>query len=83
LTYSPLQAFNPPQSLARSGSDSIKFGILGTARIAPASFVAPAKNHPDVEIYAVASRNEKKAVAFGKKHGIPKTYSGENGYQGT
>jgi predicted dehydrogenase len=67
----------------RSDSISIKFGILGTARIAPASFVAPAQNHPEVEVYAVASRDGQKAVAFGKKHGIPKTYGGENGYQGT
>jgi predicted dehydrogenase len=65
-----------------SESRPIKFGILGAARIAPAALISPSKSHPEVEIYAVAARDEKKALGFGKKHGIPKVYGGNNGYQG-
>ena len=65
-----------------SDSIPIKFGILGAARIAPAVLISPARNHPEVEVYAVAARDEKKAVAFGKKYGIPKVFWGNDGYQG-
>jgi predicted dehydrogenase len=60
----------------------IKFGILGAAQIAPQALISPSKSHPEVEVYAVAARDEKKARDFGKKYGIPKVYGGKNGYQG-
>ena len=74
--------FNPPRLQGLPDAAPIKFGILGAARIAPDALIAPARSHPEVAIYAVAARDEKKARAFGKKHGIPKVYAGPNGYQG-
>jgi len=75
--------FNPPTAPLHSDSAPIKFGILGAAKIAPAALILPAKSHPEVEVYAVAARDENRAVAFGKKYGIPKAYGGNSGYQGT
>jgi hypothetical protein len=75
------QVFRPPESSLPS-SNPIKFGILGAAKIAPPALIFPAKSHPEVEVYAIAARDEKKALAFGKKYGIKKVYSGRDGYQG-
>jgi hypothetical protein len=62
----------------------IKFSVFGAAQVTPMVLIAPAKSHPEVEIYyAVAARNEKKAVDLGTKHVIPKIYGGRNTYQGT
>lgn len=72
---------SPPQVEAYSASKPIKFGILGAAKIAPFALISPAKSHPEVEVYAVAARDERRALDFGKKHGIPKIYGGHNGYQ--
>lgn len=74
--------FNSPL-LLHSDSKPIKFGILGAAQVAPAVLIRPAKSHAEVEVYAVAARDEKKPTTFAKKHVIPKVYTGKNGYQGT
>lgn len=63
-------------------ADALKFGILGAARIAPNALIGPAESHPGVVIEAVAARDKTKAEKYAKQHGIPKVYSGSNGYQG-
>ncbi|KUI59672.1 D-xylose 1-dehydrogenase (NADP(+)) 2 [Cytospora mali] len=63
-----LQA-NPP--VATKGDDALKIGILGAAMIAPVAIIVPAISHPEVIIYAVAARDQARATAFAKKHGIP------------
>lgn len=77
---------NPPTERASEPSPkpikSLKFGILGAAQIAPSALIIPAKSHGEVEIYAIAARDEERAVSYGKKFGIPKIYGGKNGYQG-
>ena len=43
------------------------------------AFIIPAKTHPDVIVAAVAARDQNKAEAYAKKHGIPvvhKSYQG-------
>ena len=54
-------------------SDSIRWGLLGlgwnTGRFAEGLALVP-----DAEIYAVASRNQEKADAFGAEHGATKCY---------
>jgi hypothetical protein len=82
LLFSPyyyFQASNPPASPA--AVSPIKFGILGAANISPIALISPASNHPETVVYAIASRDNKKATAFAKKHGIGKVYSGATGYQ--
>jgi hypothetical protein len=70
---------NPPASPTPNAP--LKFGILGAANISPYALISPALNHPETVVYAVAARDNKKAIAFGKKHDIAKVYSGPTGYQ--
>ena len=73
-----IQAYNPTQVERKPGDNvkPVKWGILGAANIAPSALIIPAKALPEVEVYAVAARDIRKADAFAKKHGIPKTYEG-------
>src|SRR6476659_8658576 len=51
--------------------DTVRIGILGAARIAPAAVVKPARNVGEAVIGAVAARDRGRADAFAAKHGIP------------
>jgi predicted dehydrogenase len=51
---------------------TLRIGILGAARIAPAAVIRPARSIDRVEIVAVAARDEGRALAFASKHGIPR-----------
>ncbi|WP_067845925.1 Gfo/Idh/MocA family protein [Nocardia lijiangensis] len=53
---------------------ALRIGILGAARIAPASLIAPAKRSPEVVVAAVAARDRSRAEGFARKHGIPQVY---------
>ena len=50
---------------------TLRIGILGAARIAPAACVRPARAVDGVEVVAVAARDSSRARAFAAKHGIP------------
>jgi hypothetical protein len=76
------QVFNPPAPEAPTESP-LRFGILGAANIAPIALILPVKNHPDAIVKAVAARDQGRADAFAKKHGIPKAYGGPGAYQST
>jgi predicted dehydrogenase len=54
------------------GEATLRFGILGAARIAPPALVAPARELPDVVVAAVAARDPERARAFAERHGIPR-----------
>ncbi|KAF8473625.1 NAD-P-binding protein [Russula ochroleuca] len=73
-------AFNPPAPEAPTESP-LRFGVLGAARAAPIALIYPVKNHPDAVVRAVAARDQGRADAFAKKHGIPKAYGGPGAYQ--
>jgi predicted dehydrogenase len=51
---------------------SLRFGILGAARIAPLALVHPARGLEGVAVVAVAARDAERARAFAGKHGIPR-----------
>ncbi len=51
---------------------SLRFGILGAARIAPNALTKPARVIPDVQVVAVAARDKNKASAFAQQHNIPR-----------
>jgi predicted dehydrogenase len=51
---------------------TIRIGILGAARIAPAAIVRPAHAVDEVEVAAVAARERGRAAGFATKHGIPR-----------
>jgi predicted dehydrogenase len=54
--------------------DTVRIGILGAARIAPAAVIKPARNVGEATIGAVAARDRSRAEEFAKKHGIPKVH---------
>jgi predicted dehydrogenase len=54
--------------------DTVRIGILGAARIAPAAVIRPAKSMGGAVIDAVAARDRDRADAFASKHGIPKVH---------
>jgi predicted dehydrogenase len=49
---------------------TLRFGILGAAKIAPMALVQPARDVPGVAVVAVAAREPERARAFAAKHGI-------------
>jgi predicted dehydrogenase len=55
--------------------DTLRIGILGAARIAPAAVIKPARNVGEAVIAAVAARDRSRAEAFAAKHGIPKVHA--------
>jgi predicted dehydrogenase len=54
----------------RKGTDMIRIGILGAARIAPAAMIAPAAARDDCRVVAVAARGRGRARAFATAHSI-------------
>jgi D-xylose 1-dehydrogenase (NADP+, D-xylono-1,5-lactone-forming) len=53
---------------------SVRFGVLGTARIGEEWVLPAIRVAGNAELVAIASRNEEKARAFGEKNNIPKYY---------
>ena len=54
-------------------ADRIKWGILGTGRIA-GKFAAALNYLEDAELYGIASRSEENAAAFSREYSVPKRY---------
>jgi predicted dehydrogenase len=54
---------------------TLRMGILGAARIAPAALIKPATVVPSVSVDAVAARDPARARAFAARHGIARTYA--------
>ncbi|MEV6447365.1 Gfo/Idh/MocA family oxidoreductase [Amycolatopsis sp. NPDC051716] len=55
---------------------SLRIGILGAARIAPAALIKPASSVSPVSVTAVAARSRDRAQAFATRHGIPRVFAG-------
>jgi predicted dehydrogenase len=51
---------------------SLRFGILGAARIAPDALIKAAQNVPDAEVVAIAARDPKRAREFAAANGVPR-----------
>jgi predicted dehydrogenase len=50
--------------------DMVRIGMLGSARIAKAALIEPARDVPDVTVVAVAARDLLRAQAYALEHGI-------------
>jgi predicted dehydrogenase len=50
----------------------LRVGVLGAAHITPTALLEPAWRRPDVEVVAVAARDEAAARAYADRHGIPR-----------
>jgi predicted dehydrogenase len=53
---------------------SVRIGVLGAARIAPAAVIKPARGNADVVVAAVAARDVSRAQAFADKYGIARVH---------
>jgi len=53
----------------------IRFGILGAAKIAPNALILPARQTPEVEVLAIASRDPARAREFAEAHGIARVHA--------
>lgn len=54
----------------------LRFGVFGASTIAPFALFRPAQKLPEIEIAAVASRNESRASRVARRWKIPKAYTG-------
>ena len=50
--------------------ESLRFGILGAAKIAPDALIKPAAGSECAEVVAIAARDPERARAFAEEHGI-------------
>ena len=57
-----------------SAESPLKIGILGAARIAPMALIRPAAAVPEVEVFAMAARDQSRARRFAVKHSIPRVH---------
>ena len=51
---------------------SVRFGILGAARIAPAALLRPAAASPEASVEVVAARDQGRAGVYARRHHIPR-----------
>jgi predicted dehydrogenase len=51
---------------------TVRFGILGAARIAPAALIKPAAKNVEASVEVVAARDSGRAAAYARKHRIPR-----------
>ncbi len=54
----------------------LRIGALGAARITPMALLRPARGVSEVEVLAVAARDEGRARRFAARHGIARVHSG-------
>ncbi len=73
----PQPAMRTSRTLQRAGcrsvtpvADTVRIGLLGAARIAPAALTRPARKTTGVEVVAIAARDRARAEKFAAKHGI-------------
>ncbi|MGW4487544.1 Gfo/Idh/MocA family protein [Amycolatopsis sp. NPDC004368] len=53
----------------------MRIGVLGAAAIAPEALLKPARENPDVDLAAIASRDVSRAHEFATKHRIPEVHA--------
>jgi predicted dehydrogenase len=52
----------------------LRFGVLGTARVAPQALLQPAGRSPGVAVEVIAARSRDRALAFASAHAIPRAH---------
>ncbi|WP_206796833.1 Gfo/Idh/MocA family protein [Amycolatopsis sp. MtRt-6] len=53
---------------------TLRIGILGAARIAPAALVKPASAVSTISVTAIAARSAERAQAFASRHSVPRVH---------
>jgi predicted dehydrogenase len=74
---SPVVGEPPERDVSgNDSSGSIRMGVLGAARIAPAALIRPAASDPEAAVVAVAAREQERAERFAEQHHLAKAYGG-------
>jgi len=60
--------------MAMNAGQTLRFGTLGAAHIAPNALIKPANDIPEVQVVAVAARDRKRAEEFAEAHRILRVY---------
>jgi predicted dehydrogenase len=55
---------------------TLRIGVLGAARVAPDALLSPARDLDDVNVVAIAARDQDRARRFASKHRIPTWFPG-------
>ncbi|KAK4241782.1 hypothetical protein C8A03DRAFT_11989, partial [Achaetomium macrosporum] len=63
----------PPRPPAKAGS-ALRFGVLGTSRVASRVLIDPARLHAEVIVDAVAAEDHTRATQFAREHGIARVF---------
>ncbi|KAF8159171.1 hypothetical protein B0H34DRAFT_392617 [Crassisporium funariophilum] len=59
----------------RKTENALKLGVLSSATISAVSVIHPVETHPDVVLYAIASRDQATASSFASKYRFRKSFS--------
>ncbi|MQA17724.1 MAG: gfo/Idh/MocA family oxidoreductase, partial [Pseudonocardiaceae bacterium] len=52
-------------------TDEVRIGVLGAARITPASLIRPARDNVRAAVVTVAARDRDHAERFARRHDVP------------
>ncbi|MCJ1256023.1 hypothetical protein MMC24_003842 [Lignoscripta atroalba] len=73
-TFAQQYAYSWMHAPSKKTEGALKLGILSSAQINAAAAIHPAETHPDVVLYAIASRDLASAQSEAKKYKIQKAY---------
>ena len=59
---------------SKGNTGRVRIGVLGAARIAPGALIRPAASNPEVEVLAVAARDQQRAERFAAEHHLAKAH---------
>jgi predicted dehydrogenase len=54
-------------------SSTVRFGVLGAARITPAALIRPAATNPEATVEVVGARDGSRAAAYAARHRVPRS----------
>jgi predicted dehydrogenase len=54
-------------------STTVRFGVLGAARITPAALIRPAATHAEATVEVVGARDPSRAAAYAARHRVPRS----------
>lgn len=73
-TFMQQYAVSMIQSVPKKSPNALRMGVISTAQINAAAAIHPAETHPDVILYAVASRDLSTAQKFAKSYKFQKAF---------
>ncbi|GAA4529515.1 Gfo/Idh/MocA family protein [Amycolatopsis samaneae] len=60
--------------MSETGSEPLRVGALGAARITPTALIRPTRENPEVVVTAVAARDPRRGREYARRHGVAKVH---------